>query len=237
MLASLMTTIPSVGPRSRRPSPRRAPARLRAASLSLGLAAAVGLAGCTAQPTPSASQAQSVAATATPSPSETQTPRATPTATPEPPLSLALPGATDARQISVSVAPEVAVDAGGIITVTVTSGADSMIEELVLRWPTELLQTLFLAPSVPDPDLVREGGGNLVVPWTKWVIGPGELGEPAATTSLGSGPLEAGATLAIPVYVTRLGPGPTSFDLQVLAGESILTLPDGQPAELRVEIP
>ncbi|MCA1587847.1 MAG: hypothetical protein LC744_04085 [Chloroflexi bacterium] len=136
-----------------------------------------------------------------------------------------------------SVVPGVAVDGGGVITVTVTSAADSMVEELVLRWPTDLLQALFLAPSIPDPDLVREGGGNLVVPWTKWVIGPGEQGEPAGTTSLGYGPLEAGATLTIPLYVTRLAPGPTSFDLQFLAGESILTLSDGQPAELRVEVP
>ncbi|MGZ8474675.1 MAG: hypothetical protein ACXWWQ_00425 [Candidatus Limnocylindria bacterium] len=120
---------------------------------------------------------------------------------------------------------------------TVTSAADSTIDELVLRWPTELLQTLFLAPRVPDPDLARDGAGNLVVPWTKWVIGPGEHGEPDGTTSLGYGPLEAGATLTIPLYVTRLAPGPTSFDLQVLAGESLLTLADGQAAELRVEVP
>jgi hypothetical protein len=231
-----MTTIPSVRSRSRRPQVLGAPARLRAASLSFGLAVAVSLAGCTAEPTPSASQA-APSATATVTAGESETPAATPTATPEPPLSLPIPGAGDPRQVSVSVAPEVAVDGGGVITVTVTSAADSMVNELVLRWSTDLLQTLFLAPRVPDPDLVREGGGNLVVPWTKWVIGPGEQGEPAGTTSLGYGPLEAGATLTIPLYVTRLAPGPTSFDLQFLAGESILTLSDGQPAELRVEIP
>ncbi len=229
-----MTTILSVRPRSRRPSPRGVRARIRAALLSVGFAVAIGLAGCTAEPTPSASQASpSVAAT----PSASETPAATPTAVPEPPLSLPLPGATDPRAISVSVAPEVAADSGGVITVTVTSAADSLIDELVLRWPTDLTQTLFLAPSIPDPDLVREGGGNLVVPWTKWVIGPGEQGEPAGTTSLGYGPLEAGATLTIPLYVTRNAPGPSSFDLQLLAGESILMLPDGQPAELRVEVP
>lgn len=193
----------------------------------------MGLAGCAAEPTPSAS------APATPSavPTVAASPAASPATTPEPPLSLALPGAADPRQVSVSVTPEVAVDAGGQITVTVTSATDAMIEDLVVRWPTELVQTIFLAPSVPDPDLVREGGGNLVVPWTKWVIGPGEQGEPAGTTSLGYGPLDAGATLTIPLYVTRLAPGPSSFDLQVLAGESILTLSDGQPAELRVEVP
>jgi hypothetical protein len=39
------------------------------------------------------------------------------------------------------------------------------------------------------------------------------------------------------IYVTRLAPGPVAFDLQVLAGNDLLSLPDGQPAELRVEIP
>ena len=212
--------------------------RTRATWLSLALAASLTLAACGAEPTPSPSVAATDAPAATPALGDaTPTPPGTPAPTPEPPLSLALPGATDARQVSVSITPEVPPDGGGVITVTVTSAADAMIDELVLRWPTELLQTLFLAPREPDPDLVREGGGNFVVPWTKWVIGPGEQGEPAGTTSLGYGPLGAGATLTIPLYVTRLAPGPTSFDLQVLAGESLLTLADGQPAELRVEVP
>jgi len=137
----------------------------------------------------------------------------------------------------VTVAPEVAPDSGGAITVTVVSTAEELINEVVLRWPTDLEATLFLAPFVPDPDLVRDGGGNLVRTWTKWVTGPGEHGEPAGTTSLGYGPLEPGATLEIPLFVTRNAPGPVSFDLQVLAGEGLLTMPDGAPAELRVEVP
>ena len=228
---------PSVRSRSRRPLTLGGPGRLRAALLWLSLAAAIGLAACTAEPAPSASQVVTPSAAPTASAIETGTPAPTLSATPEPPLSLPLPGAFDPRQVSVSVAPAVAADGGGQITVTVTSAADSIIDELVLRWPTDLTQTLFLAPSIPNPDLGRDGGGNLVVPWTKWVIGPGEQGEPAGTTSLGYGPLEAGATLTIPLYVTRNAPGPTSFDLQFLAGESILTLSDGQPAELRVEVP
>jgi len=225
----MMTT---VTPRFSRPSTLGIGARPRAAWLSLGVAASLALAACTAEPTLSPSPP-----TESTSPTVAASEAGTPAATPEPPLSLALPAAADPRRVSVSVVPEVAVDGGGQITVTVTSAADAMIDELVLRWPTELLQTLFVAPRIPDPDLVREGGGNLVVPWTKWVIGPGEQGEPAGTTSLGYGPLDAGATLTIPLYVTRLAPGPTSFDLQLLAGESILTLSDGQPAELRVEVP
>lgn len=237
MLADPMMTTPSVTPRTGRPSTPSAGARPRAAWLTLAVAASLALAACTAEPTPSASSSAKQAATSPPAGSEAAAPSGTPAAPAEPPLSLALPGATDPRGISVTVSPEVAVDGGGVITVTVTSAADAIIDELVLRWPTELLQTLFVAPRIPDPDLVREGRGNLVVPWTKWVIGPGEQGEPSGTTSLGYGPLDAGATLTIPLYVTRLAPGPTSFDLQFLAGESVLTLTDGQPAELRVEVP
>ena len=232
-----MTELP-VSPRCRRPSPLNVGARTRATWLSLALAASLTLVACGAEPTPSPSVAATESPSATPADSDaTPGHSGTPAPTPEPPLSLPLPGAADPRQVSVSITPEVPPDGGGVITVTVASATDSTIDELVLRWPTELLQTLFPAPRVPDPDLVREGGGNLVVPWTKWVIGPGEQGERAGTTSLGYGPLEAGATLTIPLYVTRLGPGPTSFDLQVLAGESLLTLADGQPAELRVEVP
>jgi hypothetical protein len=139
--------------------------------------------------------------------------------------------------VAISVTTEVAADGGGQITVTVTSEAADLIDELVLRWPTDLAQTLYLAPFVPDPALGTDAGGNLVRTWTKWVIGPGEQGEPDGTTSLGYGPLEAGATLTIPLYVTRTAAGPVSFDLQALAGESLLTLSDGQPAELRVEVP
>lgn len=193
--------------------------------------AAVATAGCTAEPSPPAT------APVTPSQTPLATAEATPTATPDPPLSLGTPGATDPRPVSVSVTTEVAPDDGGQITITVTSEAAELINELVVRWPTDLAQTLFVAPFVPDPDLVQEGGGNLVRTWTKWVIGPGEQGEPDGTTSLGYGPLEAGGTLTIPLYVTRTAAGPVSFDLQVLAGESLLTLSDGQPAELRVEVP
>jgi hypothetical protein len=126
---------------------------------------------------------------------------------------------------------------GGTMTFTVTSAAAERIDELVLRWPTELDQTLFLAPFTPSDDRIRDGGPPLVQQWTKWVIGPGEQGEPAGTTSLGYGPLLAGATLEMPLVVTRRAPGPVAFDLQVLAGNDLLTLADGSPAELRVEVP
>ncbi len=73
--------------------------------------------------------------------------------------------------------------------------------------------------------------------WSKWVRGPGESGEPAGTTSLGWGPLLPGGELTIPIQVTRQRRGEVAFDLQVLAGEAILSLEDGAPAALRVSIP
>ena len=128
-------------------------------------------------------------------------------------------------------------DEGGTLTITVTSAAAERIDELVLRWPTELNEILFLAPFTPSEDRIRDGGPPLVQPWTKWVRGPGEQGEPDGTTSIGWGPLLPEAQLEIALQVTRRAPGPVAFDLQLLAGNDLLTLDGGQPAELRVEIP
>jgi hypothetical protein len=186
----------------------------------------------TATPPPPASAASAPAA---PSASPSPPPRAT--ATPEPALSLDLPAASDRRQVSVEVAPDVAADDGGRIVVTVGNLSAERVVELVLRWPTDLGSTLFLAPFQPSQQRIADGGPPLLQDWTKWVDGPGENGEPAGTVSLGWGPLDPGATLTIPILVTREAPGPVAFDLQVLAGESILQLPDGGPAELRVEVP
>ena len=180
----------------------------------------------TATPLPTVSAA-SIGATASQAPSPT----------PEPSLSLDLPADNDPRQVAVTVAPALT-DAGGMLTVTVVNQGDSRIDEIVLRWPTALGDTLFLAPFAPSEDRIREGGDPLTAStaWTKWVEGPGEDGEPAATTSLGYGPMDPGMTLEIPLWLTRHAPGPVAFDLQVLAGEALLTNGDGQPAELRVDL-
>jgi hypothetical protein len=177
-----------------------------------------------------------------PSPSELDsepatTPTQRPTATPEPPLSLPLPAAEDPRPIRVAVAPDVAVDDGGRIVVTVTNLSDQRVTELVLRWPTALTPSLFLAPFAPSQARIADGGPPLLQDWTKWVVGPGERGEPAGTISLGWGPLDPGATLTIPILVTRRATGAIEFDLQLLAGEAILLLESGEPAELRVSVP
>ena len=204
-----------------------------AAGLSLLL-----LAGCALTLSPSATPSAGPTATVLPSPSAAPTGGGTaePTATPEPSLSLDLPAERDERVITVEVTPRVG-DAGGEIIVSVTSQATERIDELVLRWPSELGASLFLAPFVPTDDRIREGGPPLVQNWTKWVIGPGEEGEPAGTISLGYGPLMPGATLRIPLSVTRRAAGGVAFDLQLLAENALLNLPGGEPAELRVQVP
>ena len=182
---------------------------------------------------PSESPAPSASATEPPSP----TASVAPTPTPPPSLSLEPPEGTDVRVVAVEVTVDVPTEDAGTITVVVTSAADTRIDELVLRWPTALDDSLRLAPFTPSDERIREGGPPLVQPWTKWVVGPGERGEPAGTTSLGWGPLLAGATLEIPIVAIRREPGALAFDLQVLSGNDLLTLESGEPAERRVELP
>ena len=195
---------------------------------------------CVAEETPSPSASPTGAPTPSPTVSISPTPIATtsasPTATPEPSLSLAPPETTDTRVVAATVVPNIG-DEGGTLTVTVTSAAVERIDELVLRWPTELNRTLILAPFTPSEDRIRDGGPPLVQPWTKWVRGPGEQGEPDGTISVGWGPLLPQAELEITLQVARIAAGPVAFDLQLLAGNNLLTLDGGRPAELRVEVP
>lgn len=207
------------------------------AILMAALVAMVTACGLAPSASPSATTEPSTPASGPPTvqPSPTATTRPTPT--PEPSLSLDLPGADDERQVRVQITPEVPADGDGRLVVIVTNLSDSRVAELVLRWPTELRDTIFLAPFEPSEQRVANGGPPLLQDWSKWVEGPGERGEPAGTTSLGWGPLDPGATLTIPVLATRRAAGPVGFDLQLLAGEAILRLEDGTPAELRVELP
>ena len=217
--------------------------RPRTRALLAGIVAAL-LAACILAPTPSATVPPT--ATTTPHPTDAATNPATPVATgtqpaeatpsPEPTLGLDEPPERDERVVAVEVSADVRGD-GGEIIVSVTSQATDRIDELVIRWPRELNRSLFLRPFVPSEERIRDGGPPLVQTWTKWVLGPGEDGEPEGTVSLGYGPLLAGATLNIPINVVRREDGPVAFDLQVLAENSLLSLPGGQPAELRIEIP
>jgi hypothetical protein len=191
---------------------------------------------------PSVTSSPSSLATLTFAPTSPQEPSTSP-GTPDPsatatpvPLSLDLP-ARDRRTVTVDVNRQVPAGDNGQIVVTVTNQTDRRVAELVLRWPTALRDTLFLAPFRPSEQRIADGGPPLLQDWTKWVDGPGESGEPEGTTSLGWGPLLPGGTLTIPILATRNARGEVDFDLQVLAGESILTQPDGEPAELRVSIP
>ncbi len=210
------------------------PARLIALALVAGV-----LVACVGQPsaTPTPSAPPSASPTLPPSVEPTAASSLEPTATPEPPLSLDLPAERDRRRVRVDVSPDVPADGDGRIVVTVTNLSGSRIDELVLRWPAGLSETLYLAPFEPSQQRIANGGPPLWQEWTKWVLGPGERGEPAGTISLGWGPLLEGGTLTIPILVTRQAPGSVSFDLQLLAGEAILTLDAGGRAELRVSVP
>ncbi len=200
-------------------------------ALLVGLTASA----CSVTPSPSPSGAESSAPTA--SPSSSPTPR--PTATPEPPLSLALPAESDPRSITFAVAvqSDLTATTSGHVVVTVTNASDSAVAELVLRWPTALKEIIVLAPFEPSANRIREGGPSLYQEWTKWVEGPGEMGEPSGTTSLGWGPLLPGATLTITLTANRVANQPSAFDLQFLAGEAILSTGAGPAAEQRVALP
>jgi hypothetical protein len=197
---------------------------------------AVAVVGCDVETSPTPS---GIAVTPSPSASASAQPSATPlpTATPVEGLVLPEPSATDPRTIRYSVTVELEANASaGRLVVVVTNLSGQRVPELVLRWPTAVRDTIFLAPFEPSAQRIREGGDPLVQDWTKWVDGPGESGEPAGTTSLGWGPLMSSGTLTIPILATRVAPGPLTFDLQILAGEAVLTS-DGEEAWLRVTVP
>lgn len=208
------------------------PIRLRPAAWPMrfaSLAGAVILAACSLQtsPSPSASPSptESIPSSATPEPSPSDSGR----------LTLPAPTDTDPTPITSKVTVEIAAGASGRLVIVVTN-LGQMVQELVLRWPTAVRDTIFLAPFEPSAQRIREGGDPLVQDWTRWVDGPGEHGEPAGTTSLGWGPLLVGGTLTIPVLATRIAPGPITFDLQILSGEKVLQS-DGAPAWLQVTVP
>ena len=208
--------------------------------LAVVLVAMAGVTACTAEPsptpipTPSATDAPTPTATvpATATVAATASAAASPSPTPEPSFSLDPPEGSDARIVAASTTAD-----GATVLVTVRSEAADRIDEIVLRWPAELDAALRLAPFAPSEDRISDTSPPLRQEWTKWVVGPGEQGEPAGTISVGWGPLLPGATLEIPLVATRLAEGPIAFDLQILSGNDLLTFPGGIPSELRVEVP
>ena len=211
----------------------------RPATLPMRLAALVGallLAACSLET--SSPEGSTVPSSTAASPSESAQASATPGPSPSQGGGLTLPDpkGTDPNPISTKVTVEIAAGESGQLVIVVTNLGQEQVQELVLRWPTKVRDTIFLAPFQPSAQRIREGGDPLVQDWTKWVDGPGEHGEPAGTTSLGWGPLLVGGTLTITVVATRVAPGPITFDLQVLSGEKILQT-DGEPAFLKVTVP
>ena len=202
------------------------------------LAGVLVLAGCSLEGTPTPGSSVAGSDSSLPPPSATA--GASATAGPSPSdsgrLTLPAPTTSDPTPISYTVSVEVEAGSSGRIVIVVTNLGSEMVPELVLRWPTAVRETIFLAPFEPSQQRIREGGDPLVQDWTKWVEGPGERGEPAGTTSLGWGPLLRGGTLTIPVLATRVAPGAITFDLQILSGEAVLRA-DGAPAWLQVEVP
>lgn len=183
-----------------------------------------------------ASPSQSDEPSLAPTPTVEPTPTAEPTPTEEPGLRLPAPSTSDQAAISYTVTVDLKAGESGRIVLVVKNLTGERIQELVLRWPTAVRDTLFLAPFEPSKQRIVEGGDPLVQDWTKWVDGPGEHGEPAGTTSLGWGPLLPGGTLTIPVLATRVAPGPLTFDLQLLNGNAIL-VSDGIQAWTKVTVP
>ncbi len=190
------------------------------------------LAGCGLFSSPSPSPEPSQDSTPTAEPTVT----AEPTPTPDPGLRLPTPSASDPTEITYTVTVELEAGASGRLVIVVSNLTQELVPELVLRWPTAVRDTIFLAPFEPSSQRIREGGDPLRQDWTRWVDGPGEHGEPAGTTSLGWGPLLPGGTLTIPVLATRVAAGPLTFDLQILNGEAILT-GDGVAAWTEVTVP
>jgi hypothetical protein len=208
------------------------------------LVGAMLLAACSLETTPSqlpsliATPSSGASTSASPGGSAAETPAVTPIPTDSGRLVLPAPTASDPTPIRYSVNVQVEAGASGRIVVVVTNLGQVIIPELVLRWPTNLRDTIFLAPFEPSQQRIREGGDPLVQDWTSWVDGPGEHGEPAGTTSLGWGPLLRGGTLTIPVLATRVAPGPIVFDLQILNGDTGAVLrSDGDPIWIQVTVP
>ncbi|MFN2484331.1 MAG: hypothetical protein ABR509_05265 [Candidatus Limnocylindria bacterium] len=204
----------------------------RATPALLCLAIAVGCTDTESSPSvpPAVTASPTALVTATAAPTPTPTAAPTPTAVP---LSLEAPEGQSNGTIDFRFSPNLPADTQGELLVIVTNTGEDAIAEITLRWPTALDEVLFLAPFAPSPDRMVN---PLVVPWTRWVEGPGTRGEPAGTTTLGYGPIDPGTTLEIPLVAEWREPGEVQFDVQFLDREELLLLTDGQPAHVRVDI-
>lgn len=125
---------------------------MRRATVLLGAAV---LAGCGLMPSASRTPTQQPTASETARPSlPASLPAAlSPSPSSEPAFSLELPEGRDPRAVSVEVQP-----AGDELVVTVTNTTDQRIDEIVLRWSTDLDAVYFIMPFIPSDDRIRDGG-------------------------------------------------------------------------------
>src|SRR4029077_5954242 len=82
---------------------------------------------------------------------------AEPTATPIPRLTLPAPKATDPTSVRYSLKLDLKAGGSGRLVVVVTNLTEQMVPELVLRWPTAVRDTIYLAPFEPSQQRIREG--------------------------------------------------------------------------------
>jgi len=116
--------------------------------LAAALAASVAFTGCILQGSPTPNATSSPAVSVGPSPSATQSfgPTAEPSPSQQTLLRLPSPSGTDGNAISYTVTVEVKAGASGRLVLVVKNLGDELVPELVLRWPTAVRDTIFLAP-------------------------------------------------------------------------------------------
>ena len=103
-------------------------------------------------------------------------------------------------------------------------GPTNRIDELVLRWPTELGADASARPvRARREERIRDGGPPLVQEWTKWVVGAGRAGRAGGHDLARLGPAAAAARRSRSRSSSlRVADGPVAFDLQLLADNAIL---------------
>ncbi len=123
------------------------------------------------------------------------------------------------------------------MTVTVSSAATDLIDEIVLRWPAGLGETLRLAPFTPSEERIERAARRCARSGRSGSSGPASAASRPARSPSAGDPCFRVRRSSIALVATRVVPGPVAFDLQLLAANDLLTFDGGLPAEIRVEVP